>query len=153
MSDTPETDAQLGYNLRVYGKHVVSPDFARKLERERDELKSRLEAWRFHADAWGTDPDAVRSHIKSIERERNELHAEVEKLSQSVCDECDGSGWKENRVEGRHVCVCIEESEPYNLLKQEVEQLKADKVRLDWLEDKPVYIENFTRAAIDAAMK
>ena len=34
---------------------------------------------------------------------------------------------------------------------RELAELRADKERLDWLEKRPVYMENFTRQAIDAA--
>ena len=52
MSDTPETDAAR-HDLSDYGSPVlcswgdwVDADFARKLERERDEVKTELEMWR-----------------------------------------------------------------------------------------------------------
>lgn len=34
-----------------------------------------------------------------------------------VCGDCDGSGWLENRVEGRYPCTCMTEAEPYQLLE------------------------------------
>ena len=48
MSDTPETDAariteKNGCIATVCGKSVVPADLARRLERERDELRARLE--------------------------------------------------------------------------------------------------------------
>ena len=45
---------------------------------------------------------------------------------------------------------------PWYKLKQahdKIATLEADKARLDWLDKRPVYMENFTRAAIDAAIK
>ena len=62
------------------------------------------------------------------QHERDALRAEVSELSQQVCDECNGSGWNENRVEGRHPCVCIEESEPYIALKKERDGFKQWKI-------------------------
>ena len=46
MSDTPETDAELNLYLRHGEAHQVSVpwiEFARKLERERDEARTELE--------------------------------------------------------------------------------------------------------------
>jgi hypothetical protein len=53
MSDTPETDAKA-----IHDGEVVPVGFARKLERERDEAKAKLQQWQDIAD--------------EIERERNE---------------------------------------------------------------------------------
>ena len=38
-------------------------------------------------------------------------------------------------------------------LQRRIAELEKDKARLDWMEKRPVYMENFTRAAIDAAME
>lgn len=50
--------------------------------------------------------------------------AEVDQLLQRVCSDCADAeghptGWRENRVEGRHACACISESGPYIELRQE----------------------------------
>jgi hypothetical protein len=45
-----------------------------------------------------------------------ELWRENEELAQSVCDQCDGDGWNENREQGKVPCVCVAESEPYREL-------------------------------------
>lgn len=42
MSDTPETDAAI---YPMNGVDIVWPDFARKLERERDEAREDAEHW------------------------------------------------------------------------------------------------------------
>ncbi len=46
MSDTPETDAQAD---KIFGNHscaTVLADFARKLERERNEARHEIEGWK-----------------------------------------------------------------------------------------------------------
>jgi hypothetical protein len=62
---------------------------------------------------------------KKSRRRIAELEAEVEWLRQHVCDECaDETGaptfYCENRVEGRYVCACVAESEPYQELKAQL---------------------------------
>jgi len=59
-----------------------------------------------------------------------DLHAEVERLTtllsggeELVCGDCDGSGWKQNRVEGRHACTCMTEAEPFQILLKSLEKL------------------------------
>jgi len=60
-----------------------------------------------------------------------ELNAEVERLKSGVvCGDCDGSGWLENRVEGRHPCTCMTEAEPYQLLIEQNAELTAEVERL-----------------------
>lgn len=60
----------------------------------------------------------------------------IEELEQRICDECTDAegwptGWKENRVEGRHACGCITEAEPYQVLES---QLAAQGERVRELE-------------------
>ena len=43
-SDTPETDAHINQNKALVGHAVVCHDFARKLERERDEARKKTES-------------------------------------------------------------------------------------------------------------
>ena len=70
----------------------------------------------------------------------SELQAEIEKLSQQVCDECspDDYGWVENRVEGRVPCVCITESGAYQALEAEIKELRealGEAVGWNWLDE------------------
>lgn len=53
------------------------------------------------------------------------LMNENDTLSQNVCGECspDNYGWVENRVEGRAVCGCIQEAEPFQILLKALEKL------------------------------
>jgi hypothetical protein len=109
------------------------------LETERDELRAQYksaitrehelelanESLKRDASTWERRYNEQTKLVVKITKERDELHDEVESLSRRVCDECDGSGWQENRVEGRHPCVCMEESEPYSLLASELERLKT----------------------------
>ena len=55
-------------------------------------------------------------------QENLELKARL--AEQGTCEDCDGTGWCENAVEGRHACVCVEEMEPYALLKAENKRMR-----------------------------
>ena len=52
--------------------------------KERDDARETLEAWRFHSEAWGTDPDAVRHHIIGITRRLAAEREKVEKLREAA---------------------------------------------------------------------
>ena len=65
MSDTPETDAE-GYGD---GRHPwVATDFARKLERERDE-------WKNKAYSHATDYTLMEAKCFRLEQELKEIHS------------------------------------------------------------------------------
>ena len=68
---TKERDSWMGTNEEISNElEAMRKDF-HKLEKERDEALSALEAWRFNEAAWGTSPDEIRRHIKA-EREKVE---------------------------------------------------------------------------------
>jgi hypothetical protein len=72
--------------------------------------------------------------LDDIEKSGTDLaakSAEVEELQQQVCDECNGDGWCENRVEGRVPCVCVNEKEAYQIAIAEVERLTLENERLE----------------------
>jgi uncharacterized coiled-coil DUF342 family protein len=72
MSDTPETDAVAVKN--IYGvASEVEVDFARKLERERDEARGEL------ARLAGK-LDAMHEANKKLQRERDQLRADIADL-------------------------------------------------------------------------
>jgi hypothetical protein len=50
---------------------------------------------------------------------------ENEDLAQNVCSECspENYGWIFNRVEGKAVCGCIQEAEPFQILKEALERM------------------------------
>ena len=68
----------------------------------------------------------IREWVFDRFREQRELRAELERLQENVCDECDGDGWCYNRVEGRHPCVCMTEAEPYQILQKELAALRSE---------------------------
>jgi len=82
--------------------------------------------------------DEIVSLRKTLQDTKVELRKSVENEGK-VCGDCDGSGWQENRVEGRHPCTCMTEAEPYQLLEltvlksfyKEVEQIWADNIGRD----------------------
>jgi hypothetical protein len=47
-----------------------------------------------------------------------------------LCHDCMDTGWLENRVEGRYVCPCIRETEPYQELEQRLSEAKKQMVML-----------------------
>jgi hypothetical protein len=80
-SSTPETDAAT-HDLSDYGSPVlcswgdwVDADFARKLERERDEARHKLELCM-----------AANSDVARIAKERNEAREALSKIDEIFCD-------------------------------------------------------------------
>jgi hypothetical protein len=73
MSDTLETDAEAIYPDSSLGE-CVDADFARKLERERDEareaLRDMLSGWhyirKFHGDLDGVELDAAQTKAEKV---------------------------------------------------------------------------------------
>ena len=111
MTDTPETDAariteKTGCIATFCGMQVVPVEFARRIERERDEARkeARLETARVSASLMA---------IESLERDRSEAQLLVKTLS----DQCD----------------MIEEDKEYNA--QLANQFKAERDQLkDYIE-------------------
>jgi hypothetical protein len=79
MSDTPETDAQeLVHSVSGAKLHCVDVEFARKLERERDEARDtvlRLRKQRAIARNFGEQMERERNHWKSESIEQAKLLA------------------------------------------------------------------------------
>ena len=75
QTPTPETDAQYKeYARRDNNVKCVDIDFARKLERERDEARRELHEFRTTYELW---PDH-RDKVKNLTKERDQLKAELE---------------------------------------------------------------------------
>ena len=71
--------------------------------------------------------------IEQLTARVRELEEENARLSDgAVCGDCDGSGWLENRVDGRYPCTCMTEAEPYQLL---AEQLAASQAYAEQLRE------------------
>jgi hypothetical protein len=47
-----------------------------------------------------------------------------------LCHDCMDTGWLENSVEGRYVCPCIRETEPYQKLEQQLAEREKQNVML-----------------------
>lgn len=54
-----------------------------------------------------------------------ELEAQLAEREGLVCGDCDGSGWLENREEGRYPCTCMTEAEPYQILEMQLAETEA----------------------------
>jgi hypothetical protein len=48
---------------------------------------------------------------------------------ETLCNDCFDTGWSVDR-EGKSVCACISETEPYQMIEEEVERLRAENDRL-----------------------
>lgn len=75
---TPETDAK----IQIYGGYVRLADFARRLERERDEAREELEDWR-NAAKGAEHPCPDEKHCTCVPLLRKLLQdaqAEIERL-------------------------------------------------------------------------
>ena len=127
MSDTPETDTVILADCGDSGFIRNLCELARKLERERDEARKKEECY-----------------IQEVES----LRAEVEYLKADAELYAGWSKWKDGIWRISHP-----DSGPLaEWIAEDIEELKADKARLDWLE-KRESMEGFTRDAIDFAMK
>ena len=139
MSDTPETDNnayeciqrfEMGGSTTAEKQSCkqgdcVSADFARKLERERDEARN--------------ERDDLKIRLVLMDEFKSEI---LQAYASAIC--CAGHESPVKKAE-----LLVNERDE---LRAELERLKADKARLDWLE-KRESMEGFTRDAIDAAMK
>lgn len=83
MSDTPETDGE--WNRLACQDHPEFErnlaDFARKLERERDEWKTEAKRWR---DMYMQFDEMLESDIKDATKKVSDIIAQVEKLSKEI---------------------------------------------------------------------
>jgi hypothetical protein len=66
MSNTPETDknAWSDSSEGIFNE-VVSSDFARKLERERDEARNELKQWQT-LRLYGAEPEYIHEYIRML---------------------------------------------------------------------------------------
>jgi hypothetical protein len=91
MSDTPETDDQPIYALNELGYQVLCVDleFARKLERERDEARHKLElcmAANSDVARIAKERDEARKHLRDANRGA-EINAHInQKFGQQIID-------------------------------------------------------------------
>ena len=80
MSDTPETDAKVSGHIGFYSCATVPAEFARKLERERDEAREALK----HIAEYGTEEinTAVdlRHKLATALVERDEARGDLENM-------------------------------------------------------------------------
>ena len=79
MSDTPETDALISVGLENADRECVPAEFARKLERERDEAREELQKLE------GAYEDATNYYARMIEL-REELDQVKEELKNKTYD-------------------------------------------------------------------
>jgi len=81
----------------------------------------------------GTTVVQQAEHISQLEAvviqagvEASELEARLLNREGMTCEDCNDTGWLENREEGRYPCTCMTEAEPYQLLRAECDALKAE---------------------------
>jgi DNA anti-recombination protein RmuC len=96
---TPETDAEVK-NFDAPWLYYVNADFARKLERERDEAREELQQWKMLC-AWGGTPEHIDQFIKGqqsrihqaqdieetceqLERERDEARDQLQAMREAI---------------------------------------------------------------------
>jgi len=88
MSDTPETDA--AERMAYAQEYMVPTDFARKLERERDEARESLK----HISEYGTDEInaavELRQKLATALVERDEAREELHDIRLNLGEDADG---------------------------------------------------------------
>jgi hypothetical protein len=77
MSDTPETDAEVNELKSATTYNMVWAEFARKLERERDEAREKLK-WQMH---W---VETLRRVGRKLRKERDEAREYADKLAEGL---------------------------------------------------------------------
>ena len=96
MSDTPETDAEACYPDSSLGE-CVDADFARKLERERDEAREHIERQRLEIVRLnGATNHAGGTPLKIALRERDEAREALMKIEDLFIDGTDIYADREN---------------------------------------------------------
>lgn len=165
MSDTPRTDAaefHVDDDCSVQDGMVVSSEVSRKLEIE------LAEAIRV-ANYWKAEASKECTLAQRANKERDELRAEIERLKARTAELTESLVSAESREDAQKRQAHSNYAD-YREALAEVERLKADKARLDWLEKakSAEYCEgprgwslngwsgpyhDTLRAAIDAAMK
>jgi hypothetical protein len=80
MSDTPETDA-----FQSSGKaHYMALDFARKLERERDEARAERDILKLDAQREAEHHDRMVGELEKVYKERDEAREDARLLSERL---------------------------------------------------------------------
>lgn len=92
----------------------------RQRVRELEELNHDLR-WKMNTKYW----DEVRKDNVTLKQQLQAAEAKLADREGVVCDDCDGTGWLENRVDGRHPCTCITEAEPYQILEAKQARIGA----------------------------
>jgi len=122
MSDTPETDDAVfnGFEDGAGMPDIVTADFARKLERERDEWRARFEAdERLIADAMNPEQEksipAIQSAYLCIKTARSDCETAMFKYERA--EWADAHMWVENAISQLQFSK-------YQLWKQYIEQEK-----------------------------
>jgi hypothetical protein len=77
MSDTPETDSKTNATFGNHSCATVLADFARKLERERDEARAERDILRFDAQREAEHHDRMVGELEKVYAERDEARNEI----------------------------------------------------------------------------
>jgi septal ring factor EnvC (AmiA/AmiB activator) len=77
MTDTPETDGKASPIIGFYSCATAPAEFARRLERERDEARNDLE---FRRELYIVQTE----RLERIERERDDLREAIKRLEEQI---------------------------------------------------------------------
>ena len=100
---TPETDAEVGYfDLET----AVSADFARKLERERDEMREELQQWKMLC-AWGGTPEHIDQFIKGQQSRIHQAQDIEETCEQLERERDEAREWQNVKVTKNGETHCL----------------------------------------------
>lgn len=189
MSDTPQTDNnayeciqrfEMGGSITAEKQSCqqgdcVSADFARKLERERDDAREKLDEALSDRDAWARLCGAVDCYSPStaepyeeLKLQRDNIRLEADQLSTELHLErfslkemnAEIARLKAENATLRNAQMCCESCDE-TVTVETLRELRADKARLDWIKaldcDSPVWgvlcDTTKLRETIDAAMK
>jgi len=84
MSDTPETDAKASPHIGFYSCATVPANFARALERERDEARAERDILKLDAQREAEHHDRMVGELEKVYAERDEAREALRELWQTA---------------------------------------------------------------------
>ena len=83
MSDTPETDKKASPHIGFFSCATVPAEFARSLERERDEARNQRDILRLDAQKEDMHHDRMVGELERVYAERDEARQLARQMSES----------------------------------------------------------------------
>lgn len=140
LSNTPETDAQRKFAHTNEGPTLVLYDFARKLERERDEARAKI-------DEQGRGIMDAAHRLARAEQERDSLQSQLSQreiqLKDTIAERDQYKTWGEREI--ALLKSNLEESiRQHERMADQLSVLRKDKELWDWMDN----VKNYTKVCL-----